>query len=59
MVALALWLSGDEFVPVAKLVVLANLPVALIEGLVCAAAVGLISQVKPQLFAVLVDGRSC
>ncbi len=50
MVATALWLSGDEFIPAAKLVVLAHLPVALIEGLVCAAAVTLIGRVKPELF---------
>ncbi len=52
-VALVLWLSGDEFLPAAKLVVLAHLPVAVIEGLVCAAAVTLIHRVKPELFGVL------
>jgi len=50
MVALVLWMSGDEFVPQAKLVLLAHLPVAVIEGLVCAAAVVLIHRVKPDLF---------
>lgn len=58
MVALVLWLSGDELIPAAKLVVLAHLPVALVEGLVCAAAVDLISRVKPELFGVLVGGRA-
>lgn len=53
MFALALWLSGDEFVPAAKLVVLAHLPVAVIEGLICAAAVILINRVKPELFSAL------
>jgi len=53
MVALVLWLSGDEFIPAAKLVVLAHLPVAAIEGLVCAAAVTLIHRVKPELFSLL------
>ncbi len=57
MVAAALWLSGDAFVPIAKLVVLTHLPVALIEGLVCAAAVHLISRVKPELFGVLAPVR--
>jgi cobalt/nickel transport system permease protein len=52
-VALVLWLSGDAFVPAAKLAVLAHLPVAVIEGLVCASAVTLIHRVKPELFAVL------
>ncbi|MBB4285307.1 cobalt transporter CbiM [Roseospira goensis] len=52
-VAAVLWLSGDAFIPAAKLVVLAHLPVAAIEGLVCAAAVTLIHRVKPALFGVL------
>lgn len=52
-VALVLWLSGDEFLPAAKLVVVAHLPVAVIEGLVCAAAVTLIHRVKPDLFGTL------
>jgi len=54
MVALVLWLSGNEFIPAAKLVVLAHLPVAVIEGLICAAAVILINRVKPELFSALV-----
>ena len=53
LVALVLWLSGDEFLPAAKLVVLAHLPVAVIEGLVCAAAVTLIHRVKPDLFGTM------
>ncbi|SDD80137.1 cobalt transporter CbiM [Rhodospira trueperi] len=52
-VALVLWLSGDEFLAAAKLVVLAHLPVAVIEGLICAAAVTLIHRVKPDLFDAL------
>ncbi|WP_299444586.1 cobalt transporter CbiM [uncultured Rhodospira sp.] len=53
-VALVLWLSGEAFIPAAKLVVVAHLPVAVIEGLVCAAAVTLIHRVKPDLFGALV-----
>lgn len=53
MVALVLWLSGDEFLPAAKLVVLAHVPIAIIEGLVCAAAVTLINRVKPELLGTL------
>lgn len=52
MVASSLWMSGDAFAPAAKLTLLAHLPVALVEGLVCAAAVGFIGQVKPELFGV-------
>ncbi|KAA5605616.1 cobalt transporter CbiM [Roseospira marina] len=53
IVALTLWLSGDAFIPAAKLVVLAHLPVAVIEGVICAAAVILIHRVKPDLFGVM------
>lgn len=56
MVASSLWLSGDAFVPAAKLTLLAHLPVALVEGLVCAAAVGFVGQVKPELFGVFEPG---
>lgn len=50
VVALSLMLSGDEFVPAAKLVFFAHLPVMAIEGLLTAAAVFLALQVKPELF---------
>ncbi len=53
MVALVLWLSGAEFIPIAKFVVLAHVPIALIDGLVCAAAVALIHRVKPELLGTL------
>jgi len=52
-VALVLWLSGDAFLVAARLVVFAHLPVAVVEGLVCAAAVTLIHRVKPELFGIL------
>lgn len=52
MVAAVLTLSGDAFIPAAKLVVLAHVPVMLIEGLLCAAAVTLIRRVKPELLGV-------
>lgn len=57
-VALALWASGEEFLPAAKLVVLAHLPVMVIEGLVCAAAVGLVRRVNPALFGALDAART-
>lgn len=50
LVALSLMLSGDEFVPAAKLVFFAHLPVMAIEGLLTAAAVLLALRVKPDLF---------
>jgi cobalt/nickel transport system permease protein len=52
-VAFSLWASGEEFLPAAQLVVLAHVPVMIIEGLICAAAVVLVRRVNPTLFGVL------
>ncbi|WP_028879258.1 cobalt transporter CbiM [Terasakiella pusilla] len=49
VVTLALALTGEEFIPAAKLVVLAHIPVILIEGFLCGSAVALIHRVKPEL----------
>ena len=49
-VAAALALTGEEFVPAAKLVFFAHLPVMAIEGMLTAAAVYLAHRVKPELF---------
>ncbi|MDK9695559.1 MAG: cobalt transporter CbiM [Siculibacillus sp.] len=51
-VALVLALSGEEFVPAARLVILAHAPVMLIEGILTGAAVFLARKVKPELFVV-------
>jgi len=48
-VAISLALSGDEFVPAAKLVFVAHIPVMLIEGFLSGAAVYLLARVKPEL----------
>lgn len=50
MVGLALALSGDAFIPAAKLVFLAHVPVMLAEAVVTGAAVGLVRKVKPDAF---------
>jgi len=50
LVAAALALSGDAFVPAARLVLVAHVPVMIVEAVVCAAAVVLIRKVKPELF---------
>ncbi len=50
LVAAALALSGDAFVPAAKLVLVAHVPIMVVEAFVCAAAVVLIRKVKPELF---------
>ncbi|MCB9958089.1 MAG: cobalt transporter CbiM [Rhodospirillaceae bacterium] len=49
-VAIALALSGQEFLPAAEIVVLAHMPVMAIEGLITAAAVVLIKRVRPDMF---------
>jgi cobalt/nickel transport system permease protein len=49
-VGVALAFSGDQFVPAAKLVFIAHIPVMAIEGVLTAAAVFLIRRVKPELF---------
>ncbi len=49
-VALALAATGDAFVPAAKLVLAAHVPVMLVEGVLTAAAVVLIRKVNPTLF---------
>ncbi|SOB99971.1 cobalt transporter CbiM [Rhodobacter maris] len=50
-VAGALVFSGEAFVPAAKLVFFAHIPVMAIEAVISAAAVVLIKRVKPDLFA--------
>ncbi|ODR97904.1 cobalamin biosynthesis protein CbiM [Methyloceanibacter methanicus] len=49
-VALALALTGDEFLAAAKLTFFAHIPVMIIEALITAAAVYLARKVKPELF---------
>ena len=51
LVALALALSGDAFLPAAKLVLLAHIPIIAIEGALTAFAVLLATKVKPELFS--------
>lgn len=58
MVALALTLSGDEFIAAAKLVFFAHIPVMVIEGLLTGFAVLLARRVKPELFTHLQGTRA-
>jgi cobalt/nickel transport system permease protein len=53
LVAVALALSGDEFVVAAKLVFFAHIPIIAIESLLAAQAVYLARRVKPELFDVV------
>ncbi|MCP4791001.1 MAG: cobalt transporter CbiM [Gammaproteobacteria bacterium] len=50
MVAASLWVSGDEFIPTAKLVLISHIPVVIIEALLSGATVYLVCKVKPELF---------
>ncbi|PTE15897.1 cobalt transporter CbiM [Pseudogemmobacter blasticus] len=56
-VALSLMLSGEQFLPAAKLVFFAHIPVMAIEGVLTAAAVSLARKVKPELFHALEVAR--
>ena len=50
MVAAALALSGDGFWPAAQMIVVAHVPVALVEGLVVGVALSFLLKLKPALF---------
>ncbi|WP_373356450.1 cobalt transporter CbiM [Pseudoroseicyclus sp. CXY001] len=52
-VAGSLALSGEQFLPSAKLTFLVHIPVMVIEGLVSAAAVFLLWKVRPEMFDTL------
>ncbi|MBA4351901.1 MAG: cobalamin biosynthesis protein CbiM [Rhodobacter sp.] len=49
-VAVCLALSGDQFLPAAKLVFFAHIPIMAVEAVLTAAAVSLAIRVKPELF---------
>jgi len=57
-VALSLGFSGEEFIPAAKLVFFAHLPVMAIEAFLTAAAICLVRQVKPELLTTMRDART-
>ncbi len=54
LVAGFLALSGQAFLPAAKLVLIMHIPIMVVEAMLCAAAVFLVRKVKPELFDVLV-----
>lgn len=49
MLAASLAASGREFLPAAQVVILTTLPVALVEAVFTAAALGLVARVKPEM----------
>ena len=55
MVALSLYFTGDHFLIVAKLIVIANLPVMFIEGLITLFCVRFLKKVKPEILEVVYE----
>jgi len=51
MVGFCLYLTGEAFLPAAKLIVAAHLPVMLIEGALTAACISFLQKVRPELLA--------
>jgi cobalt/nickel transport system permease protein len=49
MVGFSLFLTGEAFLPAAKLIVAAHIPVMIIEGILAAACIFFIRKVKPEL----------
>lgn len=55
LVALALALTGESFFYVAKVIVIAHIPVMIIEGIIVAACVKFLKKVKPEILEVIND----
>lgn len=53
LVAFSLMLTGDAFIPAAKLVFFAHIPVMVIEALLTGTAVYLVRKVRPDLFSAI------
>ena len=53
MMAFSLVFTGEAFLALAKLVVIAHLPVMVVEGLITAFCVKFIKQVKPEILEVV------
>ncbi|WP_456433906.1 cobalt transporter CbiM [Thermosulfuriphilus sp.] len=58
MVALELAAGGEAFYPAARLVLVAHLPVMVIEGIVSAVLVGFIKRAKPEILESLTVARA-
>jgi len=52
MTAFTLVFSGDEFISIARLLIVAHLPIMLIEGVVSVFVVSLLKKVKPEILEV-------
>jgi cobalt/nickel transport system permease protein len=51
LVGLSLYLTGEAFLPAAKLVIAAHIPIMLIEGIITATCVTFLKKVKPELLS--------
>lgn len=51
MVGASLALSGEEFIPAAKLVFISHLPLMAVEGFITGAVIALVRKVKPEMLA--------
>jgi len=51
LVALALFFSGDAFIKAAGGLLVAHVPIMMIEGFMCAMAVGFLRKVKPEMLS--------
>lgn len=55
MLALSLYFTGEHFLTVAKLLVIANLPVMIIEGLITMFCVRFLKNVRPEILEVVYE----
>ncbi|NEV60867.1 cobalt transporter CbiM [Thiorhodococcus minor] len=58
MVAISLGLSGEAYVPAAKILIAVYLPLAIAEGLITATVVAFLSRVAPETLAGETQGRA-
>lgn len=56
LVASSLWLSSSEFTPVARVVLVTYLPLALADAVITAAVVGFLARVQPQALSPYLSG---
>ena len=56
--AFSLFLSGEHFLSIARLVVIAHIPVMFIEGLISLFCVNFLKRVKPEILEVVYENRS-
>ncbi len=56
LVAIALVFSGEAFLTAAKVIVVAHIPIMIIEGIIAAACVKFLKKVKPEILEVIYEG---